>query len=272
MHSKSGYPDMERHREGEVVVRPLREAPECMEAGWTRENLVRMLRCIGHLQSSRGERETRLVPGSATFDKNGVAELTFYQGPVEKQDESVDGGGDIAPTQRGDDEGYDEGTEEGDTVVALPEVAQPFATLLAVQALWLDRSERVGEALETKVLRVLDPVVIDDMLRRKQYTTWSVGDAIAFAYSIPFEPPERGAWCETELVAEWKENVQHFRAHRFIADLLVTGAIEVWPLARYVDRQALWDVKTVTYDCLKRQDVRRGTLYVDGWPMNVESV
>ncbi|KAF5699336.1 hypothetical protein FGLOB1_11431 [Fusarium globosum] len=160
---------MSRHREGEVSIRPLREAPEWMEAAVIQENLVRMLRCIGHVQAFRGRRRTTLVPGSATFDKNGVAELTFYRDPAEGQDDTDDGEGDITSTEE-DESMHDDVKEEGE-FVALPEVAQPFATLLAVQALWLDRSERLGEEVEVKGPRVLDPVVIYDMLRQKRYLT-----------------------------------------------------------------------------------------------------
>ncbi|KAF5968447.1 hypothetical protein FCOIX_11408, partial [Fusarium coicis] len=201
---------MSRHREGEVSIRPLREAPEWMEAAVIQENLVRMLRCIGHVQAFRGRRRTTLVPGSATFDKNGVAELTFYRDPAEGQDDTNDGEGDITSTEE-DESMHDDVKEEGE-FVALPEVAQPFATLLAVQALWLDRSERLGEEVEVKGPRVLDPVVIYDMLRQKRYLTWSVDEATEFAKGIPFEPLERGGWFHTEIVAEWKEHVQYFRA------------------------------------------------------------
>ncbi|KAF4474624.1 hypothetical protein FAGAP_12808 [Fusarium agapanthi] len=205
---------MSRHREGEVSIQPLKEVPEWMEAVVIRENLVRMLRCIGQLQAYRGGRKTLLVPGSATFFENRVAKLTFYQDPAEEQvGSSEDGEGDIE---------VDDWKEER-LFVALPEVAQPFATLLAVEALWLDRSERKGEEIEVKGPRVLDPVVIYDMLREKRYLTWSVQEATEFAYSIPFVPLERGGWFDTEIVAEWREFVQCYRAHDYLGYLLAKG-------------------------------------------------
>lgn len=254
---------MSQHREGEVSIQPLKEVPEWMEAVVIRENLVRMLRCIGQLQSYRGGRKTLLVPGSAMFFKNRVAKLTFYEDPAEEQvGSSEDGEGDVE---------VDDWKEER-LLVALPEVAQPFATLLAIEALWLDRSERRGEEIEVKGPRVLDPAVIYDMLREKRYLTWSVQEATEFAYSIPFVPLERGGWCDTEIVAEWRDFVQCYRAHDFLGYLLVKGAVESWPLSRFLDTPAFLETKTVTYDCLMRQDQRRGKRDSSEWPFIMEIV
>lgn len=220
-----------------------------------RENLVRMLRCIGHLQTFRGTRKTVLVPGSAMFHSSGGAELTFYH--------------DDPASAQGDGQCEDE--EEAEAW-ELPEVAHPFVISLVYAALWLDRSDRLGEEVEIKGPRVLCPGTIYDMLREKQYLTWSVQDATEFAMQVPFVPLEKGGWYDTELVSEWKDCVQRFRAHEFLAGLVIVGAVETWSLVSHLDHPSLLEAKTVTYDCLMSQDVRRGSLNVVGWPSVLETI
>lgn len=242
------------------VVRPLRNAPDGLEAAVMMINLERMLQCIDLVERERlslGKRGTELVPGSAVFHPRGAAELAFFADSAQLQegDGDPDGGG------QSEDE-----SERQYRAWEMPNMVQPFVVSLVYAALWLEASQRNGEEVVHSVVSVLSPEAIYEMLRSEMYMHWNVQDALDFVATVPFVPLVSGAWYYSNLVSQWREYVRVFRCHQFLAGLVRTGVIESWDLITELDNPSLLSAETVTYDCLSKQGRKRDGRNRRDWP------
>lgn len=214
-----------------------------------RENLVGMLECIKWLKTSRKDRDLTVVPGSATFRKDGKAELTFS---------NLD---------------LDEGESGGRTDHELPAVAQFFLTVLVYAHLWLCKSEREGDEVEIRGPRVLSPNTIFGMLREKRYVSWTTEEDVKdFIMSLSFDPLERGEWTDSMMVIEWKEYVQRFRLRMFLNSLVDIGAIETKEMFCYLRGTLSEETKTVTYQCSVTGAMRQEKEWQGHWPSVLEEI